>query len=165
MGYSSYMEIQHFRIFCNIQYTYHIGMPSRWRQNNVIFFGEDYSAASDCHNVRKGRNGNEIYLKQRDLCGYRKWGERNQITLSLAIQTESTERQTDGCAIPVAAYNKTVEIKQMFLSQRTWQHINCSDTNCTQVSLLQPSAVLKGTMIIQQVCDSSLLVVPYWNWL
>lgn len=100
-------------------------------------------------------NGNEIYLKQRDLCGYRKWGERNQITLSLAIQTESTETQTDRCSIPVAAYNKTAEIEQMFLSQRTLQQINCSDTNCTQVSVVQPSAVLKGTMIIEQVCDLS----------
>lgn len=59
------------------------------------FFGEDYSAASDCHNVRKGMNGNEIYLKQRDLCGYRKWGEGNKIMVSLAIQTESTERDTN----------------------------------------------------------------------
>lgn len=67
-------------------------MPSRWRQNNAIFFGDDYSAASDFHNVRKGMNGNEIYLKQRDLCGYRKWGEGNPIMGSLAIQTESTER-------------------------------------------------------------------------
>lgn len=85
MGYSSYMEKRHFKIFCFIQYTYCIGMPSRWRQNNAIFFGDDYSAASEFHNVRKGMNGNEIYLKQRDLCGYRKWGEGNPIMGSLAI--------------------------------------------------------------------------------
>lgn len=107
-----------------------IYIPCRYALENAILFGEDYSAASDCHNVRKGMNGNEIYLKQRDLCGYRKWGEGNQIMVSLAIQTES---QTEGCFIPVAAYNKIVEIEQMFLSQRTLQHTNCSDTNCTQV--------------------------------
>lgn len=98
MGYSSYMEIQHFRILLHSIYIpCTVGMLSRWRQNNAIFFAEDYSAASDSHNVRKGMNGNEIYLKQRDLCGYRKWGEGNRIKPSLAIQTESTERhkQTD----------------------------------------------------------------------
>lgn len=71
-------------------------MPSRWRQGNEIFFGEDYSTASDCHNVRRGMKGNEIYLKQRDVFGYRKWREGNQITLSLAIHKESIETQTDG---------------------------------------------------------------------
>lgn len=60
------------------------------------FLGEDYSTASDCHNVRRGMSGNEIYSKQRDLCGYRKWGEGNQIMLSRAIHKESTETQTDG---------------------------------------------------------------------
>lgn len=35
-----------------------IYIPYRYAVKNAIFFGEDYSAASDCHNVRKGMNGN-----------------------------------------------------------------------------------------------------------